>query len=121
MVSYNENVSFKTSETSENPNSFETESETITISENINELSENNVPQKPNLATQLKEIFLEHQVGRKLGDDLLKVLNENGIDVQTTSKKLIKRKHTPLVVRTVNPGNYYHFGLKNQLINYGQF
>lgn len=77
---------------------------------------EKDIPPKPDLSTQLKQIFLEYHVGRKLGDSLLKVLHENGVDVPNTTKKLLKVKHTPLVVRTVNPGNYYHFGLEKQLI-----
>ncbi|XP_046801491.1 uncharacterized protein LOC111685997 [Lucilia cuprina] len=96
------------------------ESENLsTIDDGIDQSSkltvENNIPPKQDLNTQLKNVFLNRHVTIQLGDDILKVLCENGIDVPSTSKKLLKKKQTPFIVRTVNPGNYYHFGLKKQL------
>ncbi|KNC23440.1 hypothetical protein FF38_13324 [Lucilia cuprina] len=84
------------------------ESENLsTIDDGIDQSSkltvENNIPPKQDLNTQLKNVFLNHHVTRQLGDDILKVLCENGIDVPSTSKKLLKKKQTPFIVRTVNP------------------
>lgn len=72
---------------------------------------------KVELTEKLKEIFLKHHVGRRLGDDILKALYEDGINVPKTTKKLLHKKlKTPFVTRTVNPGKYFHFGLKNQIL-----
>lgn len=86
-----------------------------------NNVEDINVPHKVELTEKLKQLFLKHHVGRRLGDDLLNVLYEEGLNVPNSTKKLLNRGKKCIVTRTVNPGKYFHFGLKNQVLKLSEF
>lgn len=71
---------------------------------------------KVELKKKLKDIFLKYNVGRKLGNILLKALWEEGLNVPNSRKKLLKIKNKKTIILTVNPGEYFHFGIKNQIL-----
>lgn len=77
------------------------------------------VPPKEDLCKKLKNIFLKHHVSRRVSDDILHALNEDGINVPKTTKQLLNINNDPIVTRTVNPGLYFHFGLKKQVLKLG--
>ncbi|XP_073819948.1 uncharacterized protein [Musca autumnalis] len=74
---------------------------------------------QPTLRDKLRDVFLKHNVSRSLGDDILAMLREENLNVPSTSIQLLNYNKQPTLIRTVNPGQYYHFGLKKQISKLG--
>ncbi|XP_046808486.1 uncharacterized protein LOC124420169 isoform X1 [Lucilia cuprina] len=66
------------------------------------------------LREKLKNWFVQYSPSVKCCNSLLKILNEENMDVPSSVGGLIKREDK-CVVRTVAPGNYIHIGLEKQL------
>lgn len=76
--------------------------------------SRNNVASHLSLKEKLKKWCIKYNPGRYCVDSLLKILNEENLEVPTCFKSLLNYSDK-IIERTVAPGKYWHYGIKNQI------
>lgn len=70
------------------------------------------------LKHNLKEIIITHSLSREVTEELLRALNEYGIELPKTKKTLMNiKKPEKGSIRIVFPGIYMHIGIQNNLIH----
>lgn len=73
-----------------------------------------NTNSRLSLKEKLKQWYIKYNPSRECVESLLKILKEENLDVPSCLKNLIDYSEK-ITIRTVSPGNYWHYGIKNQL------
>lgn len=70
------------------------------------------------LAEDLARLISQSKVSRNFTDNLLKVLIENGVEnLPCSAKTLMKTPQSKIAPKSVEPGEYIHFGIQNYFSN----
>ncbi|XP_036341073.1 uncharacterized protein LOC118750465 [Rhagoletis pomonella] len=72
------------------------------------------------LKEQLKDWALKHKPSRECCNDILAILARQNLDVPRDIRSLIPKK-SKLVIKSVPPGFYSHFGIEKQLMSFGDY
>lgn len=70
----------------------------------------------PSLKQELAEWYCKGTVSRDNMDSLLNMLKRHGNDVPLHTRTLVNTPRTKISIRSVPPGEYFHFGIENALI-----
>ena len=74
-----------------------------------------NCATKETASTKTAAIVFKHNVSRDFGDDLLKILHNEGLSVPLFTKTLLRSPPSKAIFWTVACGEYVHLGLVKQL------
>lgn len=63
---------------------------------------------------KIKNWYIKFNPSRKSADYILNILKDENLDVPVSCKSLVKNSEK-IILRTVSPGQYWHYGIENQL------
>nr|CAH0098514.1 unnamed protein product [Daphnia galeata] len=113
-------IHFSSDDYSDSTPDSETNSETVltTQSESSDEETEPPAPgEQPTLRAQLATWQIRNHIEFSKCDELLKILNPFFVDLPLSTRTLVKTPRKAVILKTIQPGKYYHFGIEKGILD----